>query len=376
MPANTLSNAQHSSGLSNKAISPPRVAIVLPADPELRQRTRLEDSRFARTAAALAEMGIAVEGAPYVAGHAEMLRDQLMRVDGVLVWVNPIVDGRDRTDLNKVMADVAASGVFVSAHPDVIAKMGTKEVLFRTRSMAWGCDTRHYPTFAAMGRELPESLAIGARVLKQVRGHSGDGIWRVEVADQPSTRAARVVSPQAIVRVRHAKRGSVETTMSLAAFMAQCEPYFARGDGMIDQVYQRRLTEGMVRCYLVRDRVAGFGEQLVNALYPSEPGASAESAPQPGPRLYYPPTRADFQQLKDKLEQEWLGQLCGMVGMEKARLPILWDADFLYGEKGPDGADTYVLCEINVSSVYPFPDDALGPLAAETLAQIQRQRQA
>jgi hypothetical protein len=354
-------------------ISASRVAIVFPADPERRQQTRLEGSRFARTAAALAEKGIVVEGAPYVADAVEQLREQLMRVDGVLVWINPIVDGRDRTDLNKVLADVAGSGVFVSAHPDVIAKMGTKDVLFRTRSMGWGSDTRHYPTLAAMRRELPESLATGAaRVLKQARGHSGDGVWKVELADHAGTTTASVVSPQAGVRVRHAKRGSIETTMSLAAFMAQCEPYFSRGDGMIDQIYQRRLPEGMVRCYLVRDRVAGFGEQLINALYPAETGAPADSAPQPGARLYYPSTRADFQRLKDKLEREWLDQLCGIIDLDKAQLPILWDADFLYGERDADGADTYILCEINVSSVYPFPDDALGPLAAATLAQIKR----
>jgi hypothetical protein len=209
-----------------------------------------------------------------------------------------------------------------------------------------------------------------ARVLKQARGHSGDGIWKVELAD----RASIVASPNTSLRVRHAKRGSVETTMSLAAFINQCEPYFSRGNAMIDQIYQRRLPDGMVRCYLVRDRVAGFGEQLVNALYPAEPGAAAGSAPQPGPRLYYPPTRADFQPLKLKLEQQWLDQLCEIVGIDKAQLPILWDADFLYGEKDAHGADTYVLCEINVSSVYPFPDDALGPLAAETLAQLERRR--
>src|SRR5215510_485970 len=356
-------------------ISRYRVAIVFPADPERRHETRLEDSRFARTAAALAEKGIEVEAAPYVSDAVEQLREQLMRVDGVLVWINPIVDGRDRTDLNKVLADVAASGVFVSAHPDVIAKMGTKDVLFRTRSMGWGSDTRHYPTLAAMHKELPESLATGeARVLKQARGHSGDGVWKVELADHAGTSTASGVAPQADVRVRHAKRGSVETTMSLAAFIAQCKPYFSRGDGMIDQIYQRRLPDGMVRCYLVRDRVAGFGEQLVNALYPAEPGARANSAPQPGPRLYYPPTRSDFQRLKDKLEQEWLDQLCDIVGVAKPQLPILWDADFLYGEKDASGADTYVLCEINVSSVYPFPDDALGPLATETRAQIERLR--
>ncbi len=350
-----------------------RVAIVFPADPEQRQKTRLEDSRFARTAAALAEKGIAVEGAPYVADDVVGLREQLKRVDGVLVWINPIVEGRDRTDLNKVLADVAASGVFVSTHPDVIAKMGTKDILFRTRGMGWGCDTRHYPTLAAMQKELPESLASGeARVLKRARGHSGDGVWKVELADRAGMGSASAVSSHTSVRVRHAKRGSVETAISLAAFISQCEPYFAAGDGMIDQIYQRRLRDGMVRCYLVRDRVAGFGEQLINALYPAEPGAPADSAPQPGPRLYYPPTRADFQRLKDKLEQEWLGQLCAIVGVEKMQLPILWDADFLFGEKDASGADAYVLCEINVSSVYPFPDDALGPLAAETLAQLER----
>ena len=68
------------------------------------------------------------------------------------------------------------------------------------------------------------------------------------------------------------------------------------------------------------------------------------------------------------------GELCSMVGVEKSQFPILWDADFMYGEKDANGADTYVLCEINVSSVYPFPDDALGPLAAETLVQIARTR--
>jgi hypothetical protein len=82
----------------------------------------------------------------------------------------------------------------------------------------------------------------------------------------------------------------------------------------------------------------------------------------------------DFQRLKDKLEREWLDQLCGIVGLEKAQLPILWDADFLYGARDADGADTYILCEINVSSVYPYPDDALGPLAAATLQQLERLR--
>ena len=47
-----------------------------------------------------------------------------------MVWVDPIVNGRDRTVLDGLLRDVADRGVFVSAHPDVILKMGTKDVLF------------------------------------------------------------------------------------------------------------------------------------------------------------------------------------------------------------------------------------------------------
>jgi len=39
----------------------------------------------------------------------------------------------------------------------------------------------------------------------------------------------------------------------------------------------------------------------------------------------------------------------------------------MYGPKNASGEDTYVLCEINISSVYPLPDEALMPLAEETL---------
>ena len=42
---------------------------------------------------------------------------------------------------------------------------------------------------------------------------------------------------------------------------------------------------------------------------------------------------------------------------------MLWDADFLYGPKSDTGVDGYILCEINASSVFPFPDDVPRALA-------------
>lgn len=351
-----------------------RVAIVFPADAKEGLATDVEKSRFADTAEALRAAGIEVVGAPYADEFVEQVRARLLGVHGVLVWVNPIQGGRDRSVLNAMLAHVAAKGVFVSAHPEVIDKMGTKEVLYRTREMSWGCDTRLYSTLQAMRAGLPASLSSGApRVLKQIRGHSGDGVWKVEPADTLGPPHSKV-SLDTPLRVRHAKRGSLEERMPLAAFLSRCEPYFAGAGGMIDQAYQARLQDGMVRCYVVGDRVAGFGEQLVNALYPAAPGMPPSEAPQPGPRLYFPPTRPDFQRLKAKLEREWVDELCRLLEMEKSQLPVLWDADFLYGPKDAQGHDTFVLCEINVSSVYPFPDDALAPLAAETLARIKGTR--
>jgi hypothetical protein len=351
-----------------------RVAVVFPADAKEQRSTKVEQSRFAGIVEALGAAGIEAVGAPFADEFVEEVRAQLLSVDAVLVWHNPIEGGRDRSILNAMLTDVASKDVFVSAHPEVIAKIGTKEALYRTRTMSWGCDTRLYATLDAMRAELPASLATGApRVLKQIRGQSGDGVWKVEVAD-PLGPPPTMISLETALRIRHAKRGSVEERMSLGAFLSRCRPYFAQAGGMIDQAYQSRLPDGMIRCYVVGDRVAGFGEQRINALYPAAPGALRGDAPQPGPRHYFPPTRPDFQRLKAKLEREWLDELCRLVGLETSQLPVIWDADFLYGPKDADGDDTFVLCEINVSSVYPFPKDALAPLVAETLARIKGNR--
>src|SRR3546814_14365210 len=71
-------------------------------------------------------------------------------------------------------------------------------------------------------------------------------------------------------------------SLSLGEFLQRCEPYFAGNGQMIDQPYLARLTDGMVRCYLVGEHVAEFGEQLVNALYPAPPGDDPLAAPDPG----------------------------------------------------------------------------------------------
>ena len=66
--------------------------------------------------------------------------------------------------------------------------------------------------------------------------------------------------------------------------------------------------------------------------------------------------------------------MCRVLSIDPGELPVIWDADFMYGPKDAAGEDTYVLCEINISSVYPFPDEALMPLAEETLRRLHARR--
>lgn len=329
------------------------IAILYPGDREMRDNATSENNRLATVFAALKNVGLKVESAVYSDELCDEVREQLLKVDGVLVWRNPIQDGSDRSVLDPMLREVADAGVFVSAHPDVIMKIGTKEVLHATRDMGWGCDTHVYPTLDALQSELPLGLASGPRVLKQFRGNGGNGVWRVELVD-----AGADILPDTPVRVRHAKRGAVEEVMALKEFYAICVSYFSGEGRMIDQQFQDRIQDGMVRCYLTKDKVVGFGHQEINALVPAPEGADPAEAPQPGKRLYYPPEKAEFQYLKQQLESSWVAEMQAILDIAYGDLPMLWDCDFMFGPKDAQGHETYVLCEINSSSVAPYPDTA------------------
>ncbi len=357
-----------------------RVAILYPGDEETRRNATAENNRFADLFRAFAAAGAHVEPAVYDDAFHDEVRQQLLRCDAVLVWVNPIENGHDRTILDAMLREVARAGIFVSTHPDIILQLGTKEVLFRTRDVGWGCDTHLYLSLDQMRRELPVRLATGqARVLKQNRGNGGNGVWLLSLPQAPAAAAGgsgSVPGLETVIRARHAKRGAVEEAITLGAFCERCAAYFQAVDGrMIDQAYQDRLAEGMIRCYLVHDQVAGFGHQAVNALYPAPAGASPMEAPQPGPRYYHPPTTPEFQAVKRKLEDEWIPAVQRLLTIERASLPILWDCDFLLGPKDAQGQDTYVLCEINVSSVAPYPDAAVPFVVDATSASVRAARQ-
>lgn len=322
----------------------PKVALLYPGDRAARDRADPAASRFAALFEAFAAAGVDAEPAVWHDDFADEVRDQLRTVQLVLAWCNPIEEGRRRDRLDALLREVAQDGVIVSAHPDAIQRLGTKDVLFETRDLPFGSDVHRIDSLAQLASELPQRLRQGARVLKQHRGHSGIGVWRVEQYGD------------GVLAVQRAQRGSAPQRMDMATLQATLAPYFesAAGGHMLDQAWQPRLAEGMVRAYLVEDRVAGFGHQAINALHPD--------SPMPGPRLYHGPDLSEFQTLRRQLESSWVRLLCERVGLARDRLPLLWDCDFMLGEPPVGGAERFVLCEINVSSVSPFPPSAIVPL--------------
>jgi hypothetical protein len=349
-----MSSSTISSATDRHPSSRPIVAILSRGDAAARRDATAQNSRFVRVFEALAASGVEARPVIYDETFADAVRDQLLAVDGVLVWVDPIHQGKTREALDPLLREVATQGRWVSAHPDVILKMGVKEVLYRTRHFGWGADTHRYDSADAFRSEFPPRLrASGPRVLKQNRGNGGQGVWKVEAL--PHT--------DATVRVLHAQRGSVPEDMPLDAFMARCEPYFGWGGCIIDQAFQPRLSEGMIRCYMSGSKVAGFGHQLIKALIPPPSQGPDSPEAQPGPRIMHGPDAPPFQALRQLMENKWTPQLMETLDIDEASLPVIWDADFLYGPRDAVGADTYVLCEINVSSCFAIPDEAPAAIA-------------
>ena len=124
------------------------------------------------------------------------------------------VERASTAPLDALLREVADRGVWVSAHPDVILRMATKQVLVDTAGMSWSADTHLYRSLDQLRAELPGRLAPGPLVLKQHRGMGGDG--RLEGrAEAGGTSASSM------------RRGAPPRSLSGWPIRRRCEPYFA-----------------------------------------------------------------------------------------------------------------------------------------------------
>ncbi len=340
----------HSNDSLDRSCRPLRVALMWRGNWRTPEEPTNHASRLLPLVQAFAALGVETAPVVYFDEDVEAARRALLLCDGVMVWINPLQDGRDRTQVNALLREVASQDVMVSAHPDAIGSMGTKEVLFQTRDLGWGVDVDIYRTHEEFALRFAVKLATaGARVLKPLRGNDGQGVTKVELA-----------SPDQ-VRVQAASTDLVET-LPLADFLPRLAGAFADG-GVIDQAFQTNVEAGMVRCYMSGDRVVGFSEQQPRG---KDTRSGAPAFGMQSAKAMHAADAGRFSDLRRLMETDWTPGLMRTLGLAPDSLPALWDADFLWREAGAARPSPWALCEINVSSVLPFPDMS-APLIARTV---------
>lgn len=306
----------------------------------------------------------------------DTVRRELRDAAGVLVWADPLTDRGPRSALDALLARLAGEGAWVSAHPEVIDKIGTKDVLVTTAHLSWGSDAQAYPTPRDFRDQFPDRLRqAGTRVVKADRGNGGRTVWKVTLLEQPSGRIAASAS-QTEVMVQHARqRDDAHTMTTLEEFMAGCTALYSAWGGtghLIDQEYQPRISEGLVRCYMVQSTVVGCALQdPPQAQAPGRGAARAAVLGVPSPKTMVPPDHPEFQHLSRRLADEWIPAMCRALALDPTDLPMLWDIDLIRGVPAASDPQPYVLCEINASSVIPYPPAAPTALATAVRGRLR-----
>lgn len=322
-------------------------------------RNAFTEEKYRKLADYLIEKGFNVDSVLYNDTIADKLAKDLPQHNAILVWVNPIEQQGDRKTLDALLINLSAHGCFVSAHPDTILKMGTKEVLYKIRETEFGGDTKLYHSFNDFKERFLKDQP-GTRILKQYRGNGGDGVYKIDTSNFKNNK----------ISITHAKNGNEEIVISVDDFFKMFESYFNTNSILIDQEWNQNIVNGMVRCYLSGSKVTGFGYQEINALYPITGRNPVYK--KPSQRFYFSEDCGMFSDLRNVMEKSWVSQLQEITGIKNEMLPVIWDADFFINEINTENTnEKYSLCEINVSCVSPFPESSIPYIAEEVKKRIR-----
>jgi hypothetical protein len=93
-----------------------RIGVLWRGDRDARNKATAENNRLRPVFEALAALKVAAEPVVFGDDMVDEVREQLLQLDGVLVWVDPIMGGQDRSRLDTLLREVSSAGVWVSAH--------------------------------------------------------------------------------------------------------------------------------------------------------------------------------------------------------------------------------------------------------------------
>lgn len=240
------------------------------------------------------------------------------------------------------------AGLVGMSTPAEMMAYGAKDALVKLNDTDLvPADTAAYYDIETFHATFPTTLSYGERVLKQNRGSTGSGIWRVQLVDKQlaaSIEPGTALPLDTMIKATEAVDNHTEIR-ELGEFMEFCDQYITGENGMlVDMRFMPRIVEGEVRILLV-------GPQPVFVVHkkPAEGGDNFSATLFSGAKYTYDSPEA-WQPLVD-LFAEARPVIAEKLGGDN--IPLIWTADFMLadGPEGPEGPDAYVLGEINCSCV-------------------------
>ena len=273
--------------------------------------------------------------------RGEIYRHTIAKADEYISRVNP-GNLRSETGYFQMLRELVKNGVEGLPHPDAMIKYGAKNAVEKLRDTALVPeDVYTYYDFETFKQSLPKSLVNGVRVIKQNRGSTGEGIWRVEALDK-LPKDATEFPLDTIVKLTEAKDNHTEKR-TLGDFIDFCVQYLEGENGMIlDMPFLERIKEGEIRVLMLRDNIVN----VVHKKPADDPDAFSATLFSGATYRYDSPE--EWPQLLHLVEgnvkklQESLGNY---------DLPLIWTIDFILDTDKETKEDQYVLSEINASCV-------------------------
>ena len=303
--------------------------------------------------------------------HNDALRSLLLGSDtaaaGLILRNNPgTLSSLTQAKLDAMVVELDQIGVKCMSHPIVQQRMGAKDSLCKIRHLNCGLeDTDVYYDEDAFRAGFCKSIAFRPRVIKQNRGSQGEGIWICKLKNEKYCEkfGDAFADLDTLLVLMEANDNHVEEH-TVGEFLEFCingrseksgewkstgngrylEGGVEKGAMLVDQRFLPRIVEGEVRVMMV-------GPNIVELIHkkPKEGGLSATL--QSG-AVYtkYKPDAPEFSNLVENFKAD-LPNIMKSFDIADQPLPLLWTADYIFGEKDENGKDTFYVGEFNCACV-------------------------
>ena len=266
----------------------------------------------------------------------------LERADGYISRINPGNLPNGEKIYFETLTKLSDAGLVGMSTPDAMINFGAKDALVKLASTDLvPDDTYAYYTIDEFKKTFPASISHRERVLKQNRGSTGSGIWRVVVVDERPYNAGDSLPLDTKLKCTEAVDNHVEYH-TLGEFMEFCEQYIVGDNGMlVDMPFMPRIKEGEIRILMV-----GGNPIFVVHKKPAEGTDSFSATLFSGAKYTYDKPEKWPELTKMLLDS--LPIISDKIG--GLDVPLIWTADFML-DWDENKNDKYVLGEINCSCV-------------------------